>query len=104
MRQRCDRAYEITVGQDLFGMWVTGMTYGRIGTAGRTKTRSFAYFGDTASAVDASLRRRATSPRRLGAAYRLRSVELEAVWINAGLSRRLVGFMDAETEVGFAFT
>jgi hypothetical protein len=32
---RCrHRAYEITVGRDLFGIWIAEMTYGRIGTAG----------------------------------------------------------------------
>ncbi len=31
---RCHRAYEITVGQDLFGIWVAEMTYGRIGAVG----------------------------------------------------------------------
>jgi hypothetical protein len=74
---RCHRAYEITVGQDLFGIWIAELTYGRIGAAGRTKTRSFARIEDAAFAVNASLSRRATLPRRLGVAYRLRSVTLD---------------------------
>jgi hypothetical protein len=69
----CPRAYEITVGQDLFGIWIAELTYGLIGPAGRTKTRSFTRIEDAASAVEASLRRRATLPHRLGAAYRHRS-------------------------------
>jgi predicted DNA-binding WGR domain protein len=95
---RCHRAYEIAVSQDLFGIWLTEMTYGRIGAAGRTKTRSFARIEDATSAVDASLRRRATLPRRLGVAYRLRSIESAAIWSSAGLSERLSSFVDAETE------
>ncbi len=89
---RCHRAYEIAVTRDLFGVWIAEMTYGRIGTVGRTKTQSFACLEDAASAVDASLRRRATLPRRLGAAYRLRSSEFDAEWANWGLSARPAGF------------
>ena len=63
---RCHRAYEITVGRDLFGIWVAEMTYGRIGAVGRTKTRSFTRIEDAAAAVTCSLRRRATLPHRLG--------------------------------------
>jgi predicted DNA-binding WGR domain protein len=94
---RCHRAYEITVGRDLFGIWITEMTYGRIGAVGRTKTRSFTSIEDAAAAVDASLRRRATLPRRLGVAYRLRRVEFEAVWPKVDLSERLISFTSAET-------
>jgi predicted DNA-binding WGR domain protein len=93
----CRRAYEIAVSQDLFGAWITEMTYGRIGTFGRTKMRSFARIEDAVFAVDASLRRRATLPRRLGVAYQLRSVEFDPLWAHAGLSSRLAGFVETET-------
>jgi predicted DNA-binding WGR domain protein len=95
---RCHRAYEISVGPDLFGIWIAEMTYGRIGTVGRTKTRSFARMEDAVSAVDASLRRRATLPRRLGVAYQLRTVEFEGIWKIAGLPERLANFMDTVTD------
>jgi predicted DNA-binding WGR domain protein len=49
---RCHRAYEIAVTHDLFGVWIAEMTYGRIGTAGRTKSRSFTCIEDAVSAVD----------------------------------------------------
>jgi predicted DNA-binding WGR domain protein len=94
---RCNRAYEITVGQDLFGIWIAELTYGRIGAIGRTKTRSFTRIEDAAAAVDASLRRRATLPRRLGVAYRLCRVEFEAVWPKVDLSERLISFTNAGT-------
>ena len=35
------RSYELAVGPDFFGAWMVEMSYGRIGTAGRTKVRSF---------------------------------------------------------------
>ncbi len=94
---RCHRAYEITVGRDLFGIWVAEITYGLIGAVGRTKTRSFTRIEYAATAVDASLRRRATLPRRLGVAYRLRRVEFEAAWPKVDLSDRLISFTNAET-------
>jgi predicted DNA-binding WGR domain protein len=94
---RCHRVYEIAVARDLFGVLIADMTYGRIGTVGRTKSRSFTCIEDAASVIDACLRRRATLPRRLGAAYRLRSIEFETGWKLDGLSERLTGFMDKET-------
>jgi hypothetical protein len=39
--RRCFRAYEVAAGVDLFGAWLVEMSYGRIGTPGRTKARSF---------------------------------------------------------------
>jgi predicted DNA-binding WGR domain protein len=39
---RCYRAYAIDVATDLFGAWLVDMSYGRIGTIGRSKIRSFA--------------------------------------------------------------
>ncbi len=95
---RCHRAYEITVGRDLFGIWVAEMTYGRIGAVGRTKTRSFTRIEEAAAAVDASLRRRATLPHRLGVAYRLRSIESAAIWGSADLQEQLSAFAKAETD------
>ena len=66
---RCFRAYGIAVGQDLFGAWMVEMNYGRIGTAGRTKVRSFCTTEDAQAQVEACLRKRATAPRRIGVAY-----------------------------------
>jgi len=37
---RCYRAYAIDVSTDLFGAWLVDMSYGRIGTIGRSKIRS----------------------------------------------------------------
>ena len=94
---RCHRAYEITVAQDLFGDWIVEMTYGRIGMAGRSKVRSFPGIEDAASAVGASLRRRATLPRRLGVAYRPRSVAFEPAWAERNIASQLTPFVDGRS-------
>ena len=70
-QRECHRAYGIEVGRDLFGVWVVEMTYGRIGTAGRTKVRSFPTLDDARTQVEACLRKRATAPRRIGVAYQI---------------------------------
>ena len=69
---RCFRAYEIDVSADLFGAWLVEMSYGRIGTTGRSKIRSFAAIEGAQAQVQACLRRRATAPRRIGVPYRVR--------------------------------
>jgi hypothetical protein len=74
------RAYRIVAGRDLFGVWMVEMSYGRIGTLGRTKARSYICIEDAAVAVRESLRRRATAPRRIGVAYRLCSVDCDVDW------------------------
>jgi predicted DNA-binding WGR domain protein len=91
------RAYEITVGLDLLGIWVAEMTYGRIGAVGRTKMRSFTRIEDAAAAVNASLRRRATLPGHVGVAYLLRRVEFEPAWPKVDLLERLISFTNTDT-------
>ena len=54
---RCYRAYAIDVATDLFGAWLVDMSYGRIGTIGRSKIRSFATIEDAEDQVRARLRR-----------------------------------------------
>jgi len=81
---RCYRAYVIDVGTDLFGAWLVDMSYGRIGTIGRSKIRSFATIEDTQDQVRACLRKRATAPRRIGAAYHVRRVDRNEGWGNRG--------------------
>ena len=78
--RRCWRAYEIEVGVDLFGAWLVEMSYGRIGTMGRSKARSFATAADAEAQVHACLRKRATAPRRIGVAYCLRGATQSGDW------------------------
>jgi predicted DNA-binding WGR domain protein len=61
---RCFRAYEIAVAADLFGVWIVEMNYGRIGTTGRTKIRSFPTTEEAQTQVKTCLRKRASAPRR----------------------------------------
>ena len=70
---RCFRAYQIDVDTDLFGVWLVEMSYGRIGGLGRSKIRSFTTIEGAQAQVHACLRKRATAPRRIGVAYRVRT-------------------------------
>ena len=86
--RRCWRAYEIEVGADLFGAWLVQMSYGRIGSMGRSKIRSFATAADAQAEVDRCLRKRASTPRRIGVAYRLRRASHAGYWSQPGLDDR----------------
>ena len=83
------RAYEIEVGADLFGVWMVEMSYGRIGTMGQTKVRSFATSEEAQAQIDVCLRKRASAPRRIGVAYRLRRAVRSETWSQSGLDDRL---------------
>jgi predicted DNA-binding WGR domain protein len=85
---RCFRAYEIELGADLFGAWMVEMSYGRIGALGRTKVRSFSTTEDAQAQVRACLRKRATAPRRIGAAYRVRRMDGCTTWLPPELADR----------------
>jgi predicted DNA-binding WGR domain protein len=87
--RRCWRAYEVDVGVDLFGAWLVEMSYGRIGTTGRSKIRSFVTAAAAQAQVHACLRRRATAPRRIGVAYRLRRVRQSGDWSQSEVDDRL---------------
>ena len=69
---RCFRVYQIDVDTDLFGVWLVEMSYGRIGGLGRSKIRSFTTIEGAQAQVYVCLRKRATAPRRIGVAYRVR--------------------------------
>ena len=86
---RCHRAYAIAVSADLFGAWVVEMSYGRIGTFGRVKARSFSTADAAAAEVKACLRKRAGAPRRIGVAYRLRRAVQHGDWHLPDLEERL---------------
>jgi predicted DNA-binding WGR domain protein len=86
---RCFRAYEVAAGVDLFGAWLVAMSYGRIGTSGRTKTRSSPVAEEARAQVVACLRKRASAPRRIGVAYRVRSAVRSEEWCEHELDERL---------------
>ena len=89
---RCYRAYAIDVATDLFGAWLVDMSYGRIGTIGRSKIRSFATIEDAQDEVRACLRKRATAPRRIGVAYHVHRVDRNERWTEPGFDDRLRGW------------
>ena len=83
------RAYEIDVTEDLFCAWLVHMTYGRIGTPGRTKVRSFPTEIEVAAHVGKCLRKRASAPRRIGVAYQVRRLECGKAWYQPDLDEQL---------------
>jgi len=80
--RNCWRSYHVEAGRDLFGTWVVAVTFGRIGAArGRTVTY---VAGDELGAqrlARACLRRRASAPKRIGAAYVTRELADPGGWV-----------------------
>jgi hypothetical protein len=75
------RSYSLQAGQDLFGVWLVEVTYGRIGAPGR---RVRYVVGDEAEArklVQRTLRRRATAKTRIGVPYRVRELLDPRQWM-----------------------
>ena len=87
--RRCLRAYEIEVTEDLFGAWLLRISYGRIGTPGRTKVRSFQTDIEAAAQLGTCLRKRASAPRRIGVAYEIRRLARGTAWYQPDLDEQL---------------
>jgi predicted DNA-binding WGR domain protein len=96
--RRCFRAYEIAAGTDLFGAWLVEMSYGRIGTMGRAKVRSFTTAEDAQAQLHECLRKRATAPRRIGVAYGVRRVLRCEEWREPDLDKRLDAWFSATSD------
>jgi len=65
------RRWEMEVSEDLFGVWIVQVNFGRIGSTGRTFARSFADHLAAGRYVRAAIARRRSAPRRIGVAYRV---------------------------------
>lgn len=65
------RAWRCEIGTDLFGAVTISVTFGRIGTDGRTIARAVAGLGAADAALRSMLARRASAPRRIGVGYRV---------------------------------
>ena len=78
----------IDVATDMFGAWLVDMSYGRIGTIGRSTIRSFTTIEGAQDQVRACLRKRATAPRRIGVAYHC----VASIDTKAGESRLTINF------------
>jgi predicted DNA-binding WGR domain protein len=68
------RAYSIAYGQDLFGNWIVETTYGRIGGKGRTLVTVVDNEEEALKYVQKSLKRRQSAPKRIGVAYKVRTI------------------------------
>jgi len=68
------RAYSIAYGQDLFGNWIVETTYGRIGGKGRTLVTVVDNEEEAPKYVQKSLKRRQSAPKRIGVAYKVRTI------------------------------
>ena len=67
------RAYRLEAAPDLFGIWLVETTFGRIGSTGRTMTYAASEEAEARRIVQHHLRRRASAPKRIGAAYEIRA-------------------------------
>jgi predicted DNA-binding WGR domain protein len=74
------RAYRIEAGTDLLGDWLVDVTYGRIGTPGRTVRQAVPDEAAARKLVHQHLRRRATAPRRIGVGYQIRALNDPGQW------------------------
>jgi len=78
--RRCWRQYRVEAGTDLFGVWVVEISYGRIGTAGRSRCFVVRDEGEARHLTRSILTRRASAPRRIGFAYRVHELIDPAGW------------------------
>jgi predicted DNA-binding WGR domain protein len=64
------RRWNVEIGQDLLGMWLVDVEFGRIGSQGRRLRRTFFDEPAAQTYVGQALRRLATALARIGVAYR----------------------------------
>ena len=62
--RRCSRHYRVEAGTDLIGVWVVEIAYGRIGTAGRSRSYVVRDEGGVRHLAQSILKRRARAPPR----------------------------------------
>ena len=75
------RSYQLEAGTDLFGTWLVEITFGRIGTSGRSLRYVAGDEADAEKLVQRSLRRRATAKQRIGVPYHFREVTDPRGWV-----------------------
>lgn len=78
------RSYRIEAGIDLLGDWLVAVTYGRIGSPGRTVRHVAADEAEARHIVRQCLQRRSTARKRIGVGYRLRELSDPGRWISRG--------------------
>ena len=72
------RRWSVEIGQDLLGMWLVDVQFGRIGSKGRRLRHAFSDEPAAQAYVGLALRRRATAPGRIGVAYHCVHLSLAA--------------------------
>jgi hypothetical protein len=77
------RAYRLEAGQDLFGTWLVDMTYGRIGSRGRTLRYLARDEAEAKKLVRRSLRKRGTVRKRIGVEYQIKELSDPAGWLRS---------------------
>lgn len=70
-----DREYKVTLGKDLFGKWYVTIGFGRYGTGGASKSKLFEERQEAYDFINARLRRRLSSLKRIGCPYRIVSFD-----------------------------
>jgi hypothetical protein len=66
-----DRGYQIKLGIDLFNQWFVTVSFGRYKTLGTNQTKYFNTRKEAYQFIDRSLKRRLSSPRRIGCPYQM---------------------------------
>ena len=84
------RAYRIEAGSDLLGDCIVEVTYGRIGSRGRTIWHVASDEAEARRIVRRCLLRRATAPRRIGVGYQLREVAGSGKWLTDTVQKFIV--------------
>lgn len=70
-----DREYKIRLGRDLFRQWYVVITFGRYGSCGTSRTKMFDTREETYDFINAKLRRRLSSIKRIGCSYQIVSFD-----------------------------
>ena len=94
-----DREYKIVLGQDLFGSWYVTITFGKYGAWGTSKTTYFNTHEEACGFIDNRLKRRLSSPKRIGCSYQIISCDGDneiAQNINKSVIERFYWFENKE--------
>jgi hypothetical protein len=70
-----DRTYTIILGRDLFRQWYVTIVFGRYNIWGTSKTLALETQEEAISYIHQKLRRRLSSPKRIGCSYQLVSFD-----------------------------
>lgn len=70
-----DREYTIGLGRDLFQQWYVVITFGKYQTWGTSRTKRFDTREEAYGFINAKLRRRLSSPKRIGCSYQIVSFD-----------------------------